>query len=216
MKHLSSLMLILSAIILLSCHSTKSSVSLSRKSETVASTAHRLCSSWINDTTSQRLVLSADSMIFVFSNSENTFTQESSNGFSVLAGSESISPGDAAVASPDDMYFFSSKPPSKGNGKAQGKTNTKGQREASARRLTEQPMLMQATIRSPAYMLLRWTARRPPRSPHMMKKPANKSPFQAIARNGYSSACLHLYWGTSSIKYAHSASICPPTIPCAS
>ena len=139
MKHLSYLMLILSAIILLSCHSTKSSVSLSRKSETVASTAHRLCSSWINDTTSQRLVLSADSMIFVFSNSENTFTQESSNGFSILAGSESISPGDAAAASPDDMYFFSSKPPSKGNGKAQGKTNAKGQREASARRLTEQP-----------------------------------------------------------------------------
>ena len=140
MKHLSSLMLILSAIILLSCHSTKSSVSLSRKSETVASTAHRLCSSWINDTTSQRLVLSADSMIFVFSNSENTFfEQESSNGFSILAGSESISPGDAAAASPDDMYFFSSKPPAKGNSKAQGETNAKGQREASARRLTEQP-----------------------------------------------------------------------------
>ena len=140
MKHLSSLMLILSAIILLSCHSTKSSVSLSRKSETVASTAHRLCSSWINDTTSQRLVLSADSMIFVFSNQENTFSeQESTNGFSILAGSESISPGDAAAASPDDMYFFSSKPPSKGNSKAQGKTNAKGQREASARRLTEQP-----------------------------------------------------------------------------
>ena len=139
MKHLSYLMLILSAIILLSCHSTKSSVSLSRKSETVTSTAHRLCSSWINDTTSQRLVLSADSMIFVFSNSENTFEQESTNGFSILAGSESISPGDAAAASPDDMYFFSSKPPSKGNSKAQGKTNAKGQREASARRLTEQP-----------------------------------------------------------------------------
>lgn len=140
MKHLSSLMLILSAIILLSCHSTKSSVSLSKKSETVASTAHRLSSSWINDTTSQRLVLSADSMIFVFSNQENTFSeQESTNGFSILAGSESISPGDAAAASPDDMYFFSSKPPSKGNSKAQGKTNAKDQREASARRLTEQP-----------------------------------------------------------------------------
>ena len=140
MKHLSYLMLILSAIILLSCHSTKSSVSLSKKSETVASTAHRLCSSWINDTTSQRLVLSADSMIFVFSNQENTISeQESTNGFSILAGNESISPGDAAAASPDDMYFFSSKPPSKGNSKAQGKTNAKGQREAPARRLTEQP-----------------------------------------------------------------------------
>jgi hypothetical protein len=140
MKHLSSLMLILSAIILLSCHSTKSSVSQSKKSETVASTAHRLCSSWINDTTSQRLVLSADSMFFVFSNSENTFfEQEVSNGFSILAGSESISPGDAAAASPDDMYLFSSKPPSKGNSKAQEKTNAKGHRKASARRLTEQP-----------------------------------------------------------------------------
>jgi hypothetical protein len=51
--------------LLLSCHTTKASVSASEKSETVATSADRLCSSLMSDSFGQRFTLSVDSMFII-------------------------------------------------------------------------------------------------------------------------------------------------------
>lgn len=64
-KFFSFLLMAATILLLLSCKSTKSSVSASEKSETMALQSDRLSSSLMIDTFSQFLTLSADSMVMV-------------------------------------------------------------------------------------------------------------------------------------------------------
>ena len=65
-KLLSSLLLLSLACLVLACHSTKATMSVSGRSETVAQSADRLSSSLMTDSTSRWLTISADSMIILF------------------------------------------------------------------------------------------------------------------------------------------------------
>ena len=109
MKKFLYVLLLSISVLMLSCRTTKECVSVSAKSETVATIADRLCSSLMTDSNSHWFMLSADSMVFRFDDS--CPTQE---GIRPIpdSGKESKTPRDEAKASVlDDLYFLSVKPP---------------------------------------------------------------------------------------------------------
>ena len=109
MKKILFFLLLLSLVyLLLSCKTTKASVSASEKSETVATSADHLYSSLMTDSTSQWFTLSADSIIILFA---HPFSQQKDIGPFTAAAQRSSSSRDAEAATLDDMYFLSSKPP---------------------------------------------------------------------------------------------------------
>lgn len=114
MKKILFFFLLLSlSVLLLSCHTTKASVSDSEKSETVARTADRLCSSLMTDSTNQWFTLSVDSMIILFA---QPFSQQQAIGPFQAAAQESMSLRDAGAAALDDMYFLSYRTPAANSG----------------------------------------------------------------------------------------------------
>ena len=116
MKSLIHICLILSvSCLLLSCRTTKASVSATERSETVARTADRLSFSLMTDTTSRCIALSADSIIILFA---HPFSPQKGIGPFPAASQESTSSRDAdqGTAALDDMYFFSYKPPAAKDG----------------------------------------------------------------------------------------------------
>lgn len=74
-KYFSFLLMVATILLLFSCKSTKSSVSASEKSETMALQSYRLTSSLMIDTFSKYLTLSVDSMVMVLGIRE-TFTPD--------------------------------------------------------------------------------------------------------------------------------------------
>lgn len=131
MKKIFSVFLMALAIaMLLSCQTTKESASLAAKSETVASSADRLCSSLMTDSIDRWFMLSADSMIILY---DNMFLLQEDNKTVPAAGKGSKVPRDEARASvPDDLYFLSAKPPEKSSSK---KVLTYGTKAATAQQL---------------------------------------------------------------------------------
>lgn len=107
-KYLLSPILALLSLLVLSCSSTKSTVSASEKSETVATSADRLSSSLMADSFSRFFTLSVDSMVLILAPRE-IFPKSSS--FSLPADSGNAPSRDAL----DDAHFPSGKPPAKGN-----------------------------------------------------------------------------------------------------
>ncbi len=112
-KLLSSLLLLSLACLVLSCHSTKTTMSVSGRSETVAQSADRLSSSLMTDSTSRWLTISADSMIILF---VSPAAYQNGNGQLPVASQESTSSRDAGAAALDDMYFHGYKPPATKDG----------------------------------------------------------------------------------------------------
>lgn len=112
-KLLSSLLLLSLACLVLSCHSTKATMSVSGRSETVAQSADRLSSSLMTDSTSRWLTISADSMIILF---VSPSAYQNSKGQFLVASQESTSSRDAGAAALDDMYFHGYKPPATKDG----------------------------------------------------------------------------------------------------
>ncbi len=115
MKKLLFFLLFACTALLLSCKTTKASVSATEKSETVATGAYRLCSSLTTDSISQRLTLSVDSMMILFA---QPYSQLQSGMSFIIAAQESTSLRDAGAATLDDMYFLGNKPPAAKDGKS--------------------------------------------------------------------------------------------------
>jgi len=109
MKKSLSLAFMAAAIFLVfSCKTTKSSVSASGKSETLALQASRLDSTLMIDNFQRWMCLSVDSMVMILSARDGDVTVQGSS----VAGSEGMS----SNVPLDDMYFLSSKPPADGHG----------------------------------------------------------------------------------------------------
>lgn len=106
-KYLLSSILALLSLFVLSCSSTKNTVSASEKSETVASSADRLSSSLMIDTFNRYFTLSVDSMVLILAPREIFPT---GNSFSMPADSGNAPSRDAL----DDAHFPSGKPPANG------------------------------------------------------------------------------------------------------
>jgi len=107
-KYLLSSILALLSLLVLSCSSTKNTVSASEKSETVATSADRLCSSLMIDSFSKFFTLSVDSMVIILAPREIFPTGSS---FSMPADSGNAPSRDAL----DDAHFQCDRPPAKGN-----------------------------------------------------------------------------------------------------
>jgi len=111
MKSILHFFLLLSvSCLLLSCHTTKASVSASEKSETVATSADRLSSSLMTDSINTWFTLSVDSLFIILSE-QGIVIVPNGDDSPLLADNGSTSSRDAGAASLDDMYFYSSKPP---------------------------------------------------------------------------------------------------------
>lgn len=104
---LSSIFALLS-LLALSCSSTKNTVSASEKSETVATSADRLCSSLIIDTFSKWFTLSVDSMVIILAPRE---IFPSGSSVSIHADSGNAPSRDSL----DDAHFPCDRPPANGN-----------------------------------------------------------------------------------------------------
>lgn len=112
-KFLFFLLLLSLSVLLLSCRTTKASVSDSEKSEKVATSADRLSYSLMTDSTNRWFTLSVDSMIILFA---QPFSQQESIEAFQAAALGSKSSRDAVPAAVDDMYFLSYKPPAANSG----------------------------------------------------------------------------------------------------
>lgn len=105
---------------LLSCATTKSSVSASVRSETVATSAHRLNSSLATDTINKWFTLSVDSMVMVLACQDYALVPLNKDG-SMPAGWNSVPSRDAdqGAASLDDLFYISCKPPAVNGSKSE-------------------------------------------------------------------------------------------------
>lgn len=113
MKKILFFLLLSLSVLLLSCRTTKDSVSDSEKSETVATSADRLSSSLMTDSTNRWFTLSVDSVIILFA---QPFSQQESIEAFQAAVQRGKSSKDAVPAAVDDMYFLSYKPPAANSG----------------------------------------------------------------------------------------------------
>ena len=97
-------------VIAVSCKTTKSSLSVQGKSETVSQSSDRLSSFSLSDSIFQHFMLNADSLVLFFdATPAGSSIKDTRQSQPLLA--EKSSPSPDAVAS-DDVYFFSnSKPP---------------------------------------------------------------------------------------------------------
>lgn len=115
MKQILHFLLLLSvSCLLLSCHTTKASVSASEKSETVATSADRLSSSLMTDSINTWFTLSVDSLFIILSE-QGIVIPEGKASPSLTAESMPLRDAGQGAASLDDMYFLSCKPPANGN-----------------------------------------------------------------------------------------------------
>lgn len=111
MKSLLHFLLLLSfSYLLLSCHTTKASVSASEKSETVATSANRLSSSLMTDSMEQKFTLSVDSLFIILSEQGIVIVPEGNASPSLTSESMPLRDAGQGAASLDDMYFLSCKP----------------------------------------------------------------------------------------------------------
>ena len=108
-KYLLSSILALLSLLVLSCSSTKNTVSASEKSETVATSADRLSSSLMIDTFSKWFTLSVDSMVIILAPRE-IFPQGNSFSLPVDSGNAPLRDVNAL----DDAHFPSDRPPANG------------------------------------------------------------------------------------------------------
>ena len=112
MKSILHFLLLLSvSCLLLSCHTTKASVSASEKSETVATSADRLSSSLMTDSINTWFTLSVDSLFIILSEKGIVIVPEGKASPSLTAESMPLRDAGQGAASLDDMYFLSCKPP---------------------------------------------------------------------------------------------------------
>lgn len=97
-------------VIAVSCKTTKSSISVQEKSETVSQSSDRLSSFSLSDSIFQHFMLNADSLVLFFdATPAGSSIKDTHQSQPLLAEKSSPSP-DAAAS--DDVYFFSnSKPP---------------------------------------------------------------------------------------------------------
>ena len=109
-KYLLSSILALLSLLVLSCSSTKNTVSASEKSETVATSADRLSSSLMIDTFSKFFTLSVDSMVIILAPRE-IFPQGSSFSLPVDSGNAPL----RGVNALNDAHFPNDRPPSNGS-----------------------------------------------------------------------------------------------------
>lgn len=97
-------------VIAVSCKTTKSSISVQEKSETVSQSSDRLSSFSLSDSIFQHFMLNTDSLVLFFdATPAGSSIKDTHQSQPLLAEKSSPSP-DAAAS--DDVYFFSSsKPP---------------------------------------------------------------------------------------------------------
>lgn len=112
MKSILHFLLLLSvSCLLLSCQTTKASVSASEKSEAVATSADRLSSSLMTDSINRWFTLSVDSLFIILSEQGIVIVPEGKASPSLTAESMPLRDAGQGAASLDDMYFLSCKPP---------------------------------------------------------------------------------------------------------
>ena len=132
MKQILHFLLLLSvSCLLLSCHTTKASVSASEKSETVATSADRLSSSLMTDSINTWFTLSVDSLFIILSEQGIVIVPEDKVSPSLTAESMPLRDAGQGAASLDDMYFLSCKPPAKGNKSESDNKRTTAQRASA-------------------------------------------------------------------------------------
>ncbi len=103
MKKLLFFLLLSCTALLVSCKTTKASVSASEKSETVATSADRLCSSLMTDSTNQWFTLSVDSLFIILSEQGIVIVPEGKASPSLTPESMPLRDAGQGAASLDDI-----------------------------------------------------------------------------------------------------------------
>lgn len=97
-------------VIAVSCKTTRSSISVQEKSETVSQSSDRLSSFSLSDSIFQHFMLNADSLVLFFDATPSGSSIKDTHQSQLLLAEKSSPSPDAATS--DDVYFFSnSKPP---------------------------------------------------------------------------------------------------------
>lgn len=110
MKKLHFFLLASLVVIAVSCKTTKSSISVQEKNETVSQSSDRLSSFSLSDSIFQHFMLNADSLVLFFDATPFGSSIKDTRQSQPLLAEKSCPSPDAAAS--DDVYFFSnSKPP---------------------------------------------------------------------------------------------------------